>query len=303
MRLVLTAAGVEGARDLDRASPRHPLVQGVSTLCRFESIAHDGYDPERVMATVVSLRKYVAGKSNYEAAEEAYKHPLWAHLLSRVGAGDSTWLARKLKHYRVLQFGRTDDYHAVSLGLIPQEKEDLLPEDVQPPLDLKRERFATLDGLLFLLLLHREAQDAGHTLRARRLGDALRDAAVEFAGVHQYRDEVLDTWTVLVETRMVSWAPLFAPDGDSCRDAEEQLRIKRTKELTTKRTRSPISPDELKPNTRSGRRWRRQVWARACCVQFRRGEWWPSFDYRDASVVRVVGGPSGGDQRAHSPGL
>lgn len=254
-------------------------------MCRFEGISRDGYDPQRVMATTASLRKYVAEKSGYEAAEDAYRHPLWAHLINRAEARNSLWLTTQLKRYRILRFEHIDESHAITLGLA--SKNDHLSEDAQPPLDLERERFATLDGLLFLLLLYREAQDAAHVTRVKRLEQALRNAAEEFALAHQYRDEVWDTWTVLLETRMVAWTPLFAPDADSRRLAEEDLRDQRKRGLATKRTRSPVSPEGLKANTRSGRRWRRQVWIRACCVHFYRRTRRPSYDYRDADEMYV----------------
>src|SRR3546814_2297843 len=80
----------------------------------------------------------------------------------------------------------------VELGLLSDP--DPLGPISPPPLNLTAERFATLDGLLLLLVLHREAQDAAHLDRADGLTFALRQAAKLFADQFNYHDEARDTW-------------------------------------------------------------------------------------------------------------
>ncbi|MGH8113092.1 MAG: hypothetical protein ACREPL_14420 [Rhodanobacteraceae bacterium] len=151
--------------------------------------------------------------------------------------------------------------------------------DDLPPLNLDGERFADLDGLLLLLTLCREAQDAAHLDRAERLQSALHRAASSFAERHGYRDEVLDTWKLLLGARMVAWHPHLEPTETELKHAETDLAEEQHLFLDP---RIPVKPRHCKTGTRSERRWRRRVWVRACCLHLERGWRNPAFEYRDA---------------------
>src|SRR3546814_11773430 len=75
----------------------------------------------------------------------------------------------------------------VELGLLSDP--DPLGPISPPPLNLTAARFATLDGLLLLLVLHREAQDAAQLERADGLKFALRQAAKVLACQFNYHEE------------------------------------------------------------------------------------------------------------------
>lgn len=278
----MAIAEVEDVRELDQHCPRHALACNLPVARRFESILQDGYDPATVRAkSGTSLLKHVAGKKDYRATAKTYHHALWDHLALRTPPWPQreAWLIDQLGLYRVLRVEPIDEFHAVELGLIP----DRFPVAVEsPPLDLDSDRFASLDGLLLLLLLYREAQDAAHLDRARRLKVALHQAALGFAGIYQYRGEVLDTWRLLIESRMVAWDPHPNPRALELGKAQAELRGEHADVARSPRRRGPIAPDRLKPNTRSERRWRRRVWVRACCLYFDRVWQQPNFDYRDA---------------------
>jgi hypothetical protein len=283
----MAIAQVEDVRDLDRHHPRHPLVQNVPVVSRrFESILQDGYDPAGIkVPSGKSLLAHVAGKTGYTATRASYSHPLWDHLAERVPAWSrrETWLATQLSRYGILRIEPVDEWNAIELGLTPDVDPYWGPTQ-PPPLNLQAGRFVSLDGLLLLLLLYREAQDAAHTDRSERMGAALYQAASEWARLHQYRGEVLDTWELLVESRMVAWAPRFQPSTEALRRAYENLLSEQALTGASKGSRRSLLPEQLKPGTRSERRWRRRAWIRACCRRYERlGN--ANFEYRDTSPM------------------
>lgn len=162
---VLATAQVENVQVLDRHSPRHPLMRGQSPGRRFETVLLDGYTPPR------ELREHVARQHGYAATLSAYKHSIWDHLAVRTPhfPERTAWLTRQLTRFQILRVEPTDDTHGIELGLVPDERDqDLSP----PPLELQVKRFLSLDGLLLLLLLYREAQDVGHRRQAAQLREA-----------------------------------------------------------------------------------------------------------------------------------
>src|SRR3546814_2783749 len=146
----------------------------------------------------------------------------------------------------------------VELGLLSDP--DPLGPISPPPLNLTAERFATLDGLLLLLVLHREAQDAAHLDRADGLKFALRQAAKLFADQFNYHDEARDTWELMIGSRMVEWHPRVEPTADAWERAEDQLH---QAGAHYRSSRERAGPPGLNARTRSARRWRRRIWVRA----------------------------------------
>lgn len=282
----MAIAQVASVTELDQHSPRHPLARDLQVARRFESILQDGYDPDSIsVAPEKSLLAHVAEKSGYKATLKSYTHALWRHLAERTPhwRRRDAWVTAQLTRYGILRVEPVDESHAIELGLFPENPYGEPAES--PPLDLHQDRFATLDGLLLLLLLYREAQDAAHTHRATRLKDALYQAAMEFARLHRYDGEILDTWRFLVESRMVAWDPRMQPTSVELGHAYTELRADYMDVIRPRGKRGPIAPEKLKPGTRSERRWRRRVWVRACCMYFDRVWRQPNFDYRDACPV------------------
>lgn len=282
----MAIAQVDNVRVLDRNAPRHPLARDLSVARRFETILDDGYDPAKVAASPSkSLLDHVASKPAYKTTRSTYAHPLWRHLAERTyrWAGREAWLTVQLAHHGILRVEPVDEWHAIELGLLPDT--DPPSGQLDPaPLDLHVDRFATLDGLLLLLLLYREAQDAAHTERASLLKEALHSTALEFCCIYRYQGEVLDTWRLLIESRMVAWDPHVEPSAKMLHQTQAKLRA----ELDAGKprgARGPAAPETLTPGTRSERRWRRRVWVRACCLHFDRVWQQPNFDYRDASPI------------------
>src|SRR3546814_1147707 len=111
----------------------------------------------------------------------------WTHLEEWAPAWPErmAWLAEQLRRHLIVRYIPEDEENGVELGLLSDP--DPLGPISPPPLNLTAERFATLDGLLLLLVLHREAQDAAHLDRADGLKFALRQAAKLFAD--QFRSE------------------------------------------------------------------------------------------------------------------
>jgi hypothetical protein len=284
----MAIAQVEDVRDLDRHRPRHPLVRNVPLVARrFESILQDGYDPAGIkVLSGTSLLAYVSGKTGYTATRASYSHPLWEHLAERVPAWSrrETWLATQLSRHGILRVEPVDEWNANELGLMPGVDPYWGPTR-PPPLNLQASRFVSLDGLLLLLLLYREAQDAAHTDRAERLEATLYQAASEWARLHRYRGEALDTWEFLTESRMVAWTPRFQPSTEALQLACQDLLSEQALAGESKRSRKSLLPEQLKPGTRSERRWRRRAWIRACCRRYNRLGQNANYEYRDTSPV------------------
>ncbi|HEX7323797.1 MAG TPA: hypothetical protein VF292_00395 [Rhodanobacteraceae bacterium] len=286
LSVVQALAGVEKARHLDRLNG--PLSRGLVQKPRFDQIRQDGYDPGGVCAYGrVSLVDHVARKrGRFNATKGVYEHPFWKHLEmweppwpERAG-----WIAAQLRRHRIVRYTPEDEDSGFELGLLRKPGWGLYecaPSPL-PPLNLDEKRFADLDGLLLLLVLCREAQDAAHLDRVERLQGALHRAASLFAKQHNYRDEVDDTWKVLIGARMVAWHPHLAPTETELLEAKRDF----------------VEPDPIFPSlrtlprrrlhkagTRSARRLRRQIWVRACRLHLERGSRNPAFEYRDATAA------------------
>lgn len=263
---------------LDRHSPRHPLMRDVPPARRFETILLDGYTP------APWLREHVARAWGYKATQNAYAHPLWEHLKERSPnfPERDTWLAKQLKSHGILWTEPGDEENAIELGLIPDERE--WPSDRTPALDLQPSRFMSLDGLLLLLLLYREAQDAGHRLQAEKFRSALYSLGFEWARHYRYEGETLDTWRFLLESRMVEWMPRFHPGRAAIERAEEELLCEHDRLARLSKTK-PRTPPGLLKKGRGERRWRRKLLMHACCLHYDGVLSNPNFEYRDATSM------------------
>lgn len=273
---VLAAAQVESVHVLDRHTPRHRLMRGQSQGRRFETVLLDGYTPPHW------LREHVAGQRGFKTTQRAYAHPLWDHLADREPCFPErpAWLAQQLKLHRILRIEPWDEEHAIELGLIPDERDG----DSRSTLDLHFSRFMSLDGLLLLLLLYREAQDVGHRRQAAMFRSALYALGFEWPKHYRYNSEAFDTWRFLLETRMVDWAPRFHPGQAAIMRAEEELLEEHDRLAKLAKTKPHTPPGQLKKG-RSERRWRRKVLMRACCVHYDCVLSDPNFDYRDADPL------------------
>lgn len=274
-------ACVDKARDLDR--PDSPASKGLDRKLRFDQIRQDGYDPDRVTALgTTSLVDYLGRTPRFEATQTIYRHMLWAHLEKWAPAWPerATWLAEQLRRHLIVRCIPLDEENGVELGLISDP--DPLGRKSSPPLDLSANRFATLDGLLLLLVLLREAQDAAHLDRARGLKFALREAAKLFSDQFTYHDEARDTWELMISSRMVEWHPKVEPTADAWARAERQFHQGGAHYLSSPEHAGPLGQ---KARTRTERRWRRRIWVRACCLHLKEGRGTPSFDYRDSSPL------------------
>lgn len=278
--VVQALAQVDKARQLDQQ--KHVLSRGLLPGPRFDQIRQDGYDPARVCAHAnMSLLDHVASKRGFKATRPIYGHQFWKHLLERAPhwPDRDAWLVTQLRQHGIVRYVRVDEWHAMDLGLLPEP--DPRAIEGAPPLDLDADRFATLDGLLLLLLLYREAQDAAHLHCAERLNLALQQSAETFATRFQYHNEIWDTWRLLIAARMVAWRPDLRPTLDALKSAAALLR----QEDGVPECREPISSQKPKPHTRSDRRWRRRVWVRACNICLCRSDYATDFDYRDDSAL------------------
>lgn len=281
LSIVVGLARAERVRHLDRLNSA--LSNGLAPKPRFDQIRQDGYDPGNVTAKrKLSLLEHVAGKRRFKSTKAIYEHKFWKYLeeWAPVWPERAAWLTTQLREHGIVRYTPEDEAHGIDLGLLRgPDANDPLKFGGHPPLNLDSNRFATLDGLLLLIMLCREAQDAGHPDRDDRLQGALHTAALLFAKQYKYRDEVLDTWEMLIGSRMVAWHPRIEPTESELMDAERALTEGERIFLDPRpaaKTRRP------KVGTRSERRWRRRVWVHACCLHLRRGKRTPAFEYRDA---------------------
>ncbi len=241
---------------------------------RFESVFKDGYDPNAIKASEHrSLLDHVTAHSKYKHTRTRYFHRLWAHLAARDPAfpDRATWMERQLRAHGLVRFDSIDVINTVALGLMDEPTiasavDDSFSHSSIPP---DATRFATLDGMLLLLLIYREAQDLSRFDDVKALALLLQSAAHEFSDHHGYAGEMQDTWRHLIATRMLAWHPDFEPSSACLSAAETKLRAEFSEQPRKQGRRGPKAPESL-VSGRSERRWRRMVWARACTLNDRR---------------------------------
>lgn len=200
---VMKVAKVMHLTELDRLSPRHPLVKGLPRTRVFESIGLDGYDPGAIALSHQSLLTYVTSKRPYQETLKSYNHPLWLHLQERNPATrpSNTWVASVLSERGAVIFSERDEENRYELGFGQPFSQSR--NDAGPPSGIyfEKERFADLDGLLVLTLLHRDTIDgvrANETQWLPYLRSLLSGAANHFAKEQGFQGEALDTWRLLV---------------------------------------------------------------------------------------------------------
>lgn len=253
-------------------------MRHVAPARRFETILLDGYNP------ATWLREHVAVSKGYKVTQSAYEHPLWSHLKERSPPFPErdAWSAKQLMLRGIVRIEPGDEEHGIELGLIADERDSAL--DRAPELDLRSSRFMSLDGILLLLLLYRDAQDMGHRNQAATLRSALYSLGFAWAQHHEYSGETLDTWRFLLESRMVEWMPRFHPSQAAIRRAEEELQCELSHLAGTTKTKPRTPPRQLKGG-RGERRWRRRVIMRACCLHYDGVLSSPNFEYRDVTPL------------------
>ena len=267
----MTKAGVDDVMVLDRATPRHPLSKGLKVARRFEDVLQDGYDPGCIDVTPdkkakrrCSLLDHVAKQSKYAKTQADYSHEFWKLLVKRVSDAETDQALQKLlRKQNLVRLNISDQIHGDCLGLIREIDPYAEEEPGAPPLCIYGiADDPTLDGLQLLLLLYRESQDLAQHGPMQSIGAELKRATDAFAVTHHYSGEVLDTWHLLVQTRMLRWNPGFQPSAEALKRAECELRQEREAMPKRKGKRGKSSPDSY-TRGRAERRWRRQIWARA----------------------------------------
>lgn len=253
--LCLPQNGVSEPTLKERAS-----LWGVPLSC-LQPLRLDGADLAHIVldgsrSLLEHLEKCGAGSGDVIAT---YRHPLWRHMLAwYVPEGRhwpapfhdrQRWLAHQMKRYGILRLDPETEGFATELGL---KQRNPAPWDDPPPLQVKC--MCSLDGLLTLLLLHREAREALELTTAASLQTALWQVAQQWEKQCNYRGEALDTWRWLLHTRLCDWLPQAAPHARAITVAERQLQ-------------DEYPAGKARSGKRNGRRWRRWISMRAGCVQ------------------------------------
>lgn len=256
---VAKIASVDKPSDMDR----DPLMKGFLNKKAFLSVQQDGYDPDRINLTkTMSLFQYIKADKRFEVATQVYEHPLWKHLHSRNPSfpEKEEWLAQKFIEFGFVPIYYRDAQRLSSLELQWPE----FPEGGRPALDalekVATQRFVNMDGLLFLLLLYREATDTMDVALAGRIRQKLSDAAFQFNMV--FTDELSDTFRYITVSRMLRWLPTMAPSKEELNRATEKLIQQFTDaphHKGGKRKKHPL----LLVRGKVERRWRRKVWVHA----------------------------------------
>lgn len=202
--------------------------------------------------------------AEHRAVLATYRHPIWRHLShwsvpeARHWPAPFTsaehWLDHQMQRHGVLRLDPDDEAYSIALGL---RERTPAPWEDPPPLQVKR--FISLDGLLTLLLLHRQAWEALESESGATLGGTLWQAAHQWQERCGFEGEALDTWRWLMHARLSAWQP-DAPGHKALAKAEQELH--------TQHQRDDEVP--LIVGKRKARRWRRSVSMRARLSQFER---------------------------------
>lgn len=270
---VMAIAKVSHASALDRVASTHPLYCNASRARRFESIALDGYDPGATKVTKhQSLFDFVAKAHLYDQATVGYRHVFWKHLLERNPRESpaKSWVDAQLAKVGLLKVEAVDEEHAQVLGLRVDTGTWSDDEEIRGDRAFAdaADAFVTLDGMLALLILYREAVDREDDL-AGSLRKALARTAGRFADELDLRDESRHTWEFLVQTRILRWNPSFGPLAEDLACAESELlseRLGRRKQAGQLDSGSP----KARTQGRAERRWRRQIMMYACSLSSQR---------------------------------
>lgn len=236
---------------------------------RFQSVADDGFDPGQILVTkTCSLLDYVSKKRALRSTQRDYAHSLWHALQNRhwQPPGCATWIDRSLNALGIVLIDSRDGSRANELGL--DWPDHFVREDATPvlrPLSLLvgKERLATPDGMLLLILLYRRCLDQASFGLATELMRSITLASSAFETV--FHEEGVDTWRHIVRTRIHTWAPDFTPDDAAISAAEITLRNTFEATAFKKRGRAPLHPD-LVSKGKVKRRWRRRALMKACAT-------------------------------------
>jgi hypothetical protein len=270
----MAVAKVGHATALDRVAPQHSLCKGLSCARRFESIALDGFDPGAMKAKgQQSLLDYVAAKPGYAQTKADYRHGFWKHLAERNPKESKTkpWIDGQLAKGGLLWMDVIDEEHAETLGL--RVDVGIWPSKSRQARDGEdfvgvAENFATLDGMLALLIMYREAVDRADNL-VDGLRQALSRATERFAQKFGLEGEQRHTWEFLVRTRVLRWDPSFSHFAEDKVQAEQELLAERSGKRKHAGQLDSGAP-EARIRGRAERRWRRQIMMYACCLSSRR---------------------------------
>lgn len=258
---------------------RARFVNHHQVITVLQEIELDGYGPGQSRDASPRIREVfeeVAKKPAYIAAPEAYNHPLWTYLSVRSFPSVSQqWRHQMLASYGLIRVEAGDESSGEKLGLIASERMHLdgSAESESRPLPFAgHSSFATLDGLLLLTMLMKEAEDEGVLGYVRVFRDALRDATRTISdSLFDWHAEARDTWKFIAETRLATWTPNREPSEEDKLEAWNSLAKAFDQRSSTGRA---VAPSKL-TRGRSERRWRRRAWAYAAA----RGPRGLPFDY------------------------
>ncbi len=294
---VARLAGVSRLTDLDRQTPRHPLVQSLVWGRYFEAIGLDGSDPGRIKVVKDperSLLTHVARDRRYAPAIKGYDHPLWAHLRHRDPdeRPSDAWIGRVLGERGLMVLEKGDTMRREMLGLEGSRPTGSLYEDsLTSPSALglaSPDAFADLDGILVLTLFLRAAVDASadqHEQWVPELRRLLKGATERFAVDHEFAGEARDTWTLIVATRILTWRPNVTASKGDIESARSQLLEEREGKKRRVGQIDSGNP-EARIRGRAERRWRRQIDIRSKVVASESPD--PSLKYNEREVVRAT---------------
>lgn len=294
---VARLAGVSGLTDLDRQTPRHPLVHSLAWGRYFEAIGLDGSDPGRIRVVKDperSLLTHVDRDRRYAPAMSGYKHPFWTHLRHRDpdDRPSDAWIGRVLveRGFMVLDIGDTTRREMLGLDWA-RPTGSFYDDPLTSPSALglaSPDAFADLDGILVLTLLLRATVDASadqHQQWVPELRRLLKDATEKFAVDHAFAGEARDTWTLVVATRVLTWRPNVTASKGDVESARRQLLAEREGK---KRRVGQIDSGkpEARVRGRAERRWRRQVDVRSKVIAATGTDL--SLRYNEREVVRAT---------------
>ena len=246
------------------------LTKGLIKGQRFRSVEEDGTSPGQILANpTMALFEHVGKLPGYRFTKVNFLHTIWALLSDRESRHSSGahWMEREWKKQGFCCLSSADIRRADMLGLqwpeirgswSGNENATIITHDQLDP-----ERFESLDGLTLLLLTYRAAQNRSDFYLANHLGKTLQGAAIAIGKRFAPDSEARDTWDAMLQTRILSWNPLFEPSTSEIvvelRALEQEFR---RREKTPKRGCAAVGPGQSKGG-KVERRWRRRARMRA----------------------------------------
>lgn len=257
-------AGLEHPAELSKLPECHHLMAGLDRDA-FKQVLRLASAPARVLGGgTCSLLEHVRNTPGYEAATDAYHHPIWKYLAGKVDG--EIYFRSQLEARGIIEVLPGDWVNSGWLGV---DQDDFYVDGDTLELVLNWQDFISLDGLLIISKLSQVAHRSMLKVQAAHLDHALFSAAESLGRQHGLKGAAFDQWQWITRSSLVGARWPEEPTAHELEQAHAQLQRENSTTNTGRGT------------TNTGRRTRQQqhvaIDARARANRFSNPSGWFGF--------------------------